>query len=71
MELPPLPVKPKEFIPFLSNHPDVPVTEILENSLRSIYAQQTQHPAVFGDPLIDLVPILTATNMSSKFVLET
>ncbi|KAB8346271.1 hypothetical protein FH972_023315 [Carpinus fangiana] len=63
MDLPQLPAKHRDVIPYLNDAlPSTPVLQSLapyiayENRLREIFAQQPDHPAV-QDPLVNLVPL--------------
>ncbi|KAF2839151.1 ankyrin [Patellaria atrata CBS 101060] len=60
--LPPVPAKHKDFISYLSSHPDTPMTELLEpykqfdTKLRELFAQEPNHPAL-SDPHINTLSL--------------
>ncbi|KAI9740971.1 MAG: hypothetical protein M1818_004577 [Claussenomyces sp. TS43310] len=62
LDLSDIPVPIKDFIPYFSKHPEVPVIDLLnpfttyENSLRKIYAQQPHHEAI-KDGLTNLMDV--------------
>lgn len=61
-ELPQLPAPLKGFLPYLADHSDVPVQDLLlpyrhyDSKVREIFAQEPDHPALAED-LINVVPI--------------
>jgi hypothetical protein len=72
IEIPKLPSGSiKDFIPYLSKHPDTPVGELLEpykafeGELRKVYAQQPTHEIV-KDGTVNLVPIFAGHEQELK-----
>lgn len=72
IEIPELPSKTvKEFIPYLTKHPDTAIGTLLEpykafeSELRKVYAQQPDNEAV-KDGTINLVPIFNGHEQELK-----
>ncbi|OCK80768.1 ankyrin repeat protein [Lepidopterella palustris CBS 459.81] len=71
MDLPPVPAKHADFIPYIQAHPDKPVAELLEPykqydaKLREIYAQEPSHPAL-NNHFINTVPIFASHEADVK-----
>jgi len=72
IEIPELPSgSVKDFIPYISKHPDTPIAELLEpykafeGELRKVYAQQPGHEIV-RDGAVNLVPIFDGHEQDVK-----
>ncbi|EPE04776.1 ankyrin repeat protein [Ophiostoma piceae UAMH 11346] len=67
LEIPPIPAPLAKLPDYIAEHPDVPITELLEPyrkyeaRLREVYAQEPNHPALL-DPDINVVPLFNKTN---------
>lgn len=63
-DLPKIPCPPEQLASYIAEHPDTPITEILEPfrryeaQLRGVFAQDRQNP-VLKDPYINLLPLFT------------
>ncbi|KAG9236672.1 hypothetical protein BJ875DRAFT_524495 [Amylocarpus encephaloides] len=72
IEIPKLPTASvKDFIPYLSKHPDTPIEDLIEpyktfeSELRKVYAQEPTHESV-KDPNVNLVPIYDGHQVDVK-----
>lgn len=60
IELPPLPIAHRNFIPYLASNKDTPMTQLLEpykqydNEMRKVFAQQPDHPAAKNPSIVPI-----------------